>query len=84
MRQEWQRALQILSELQDYLVRRGWVLLHNPSQGIAIPNKRPYQKIHEGTKRIPVRLLHAKKMHKRSQCDMGRMTDGKNRNGQYC
>ena len=23
----------------DYLVRRGWVLLHNPSQGIAIPTR---------------------------------------------
>lgn len=25
----------------DYLVRRGWVLLHNPSQGIAFPTKNP-------------------------------------------
>lgn len=23
----------------DYLIRRGWVLLHNPSQGIAIPTR---------------------------------------------
>lgn len=23
----------------DYLVRRGWVLLHNPQQGIAIPTR---------------------------------------------
>lgn len=25
----------------DYLVERGWVLLHNPSQGIAFPTKNP-------------------------------------------
>lgn len=25
----------------DYLTERGWVLLHNPSQGIAIPTKNP-------------------------------------------
>ena len=25
----------------DFLVERGWVLLHNPSQGIAIPTKNP-------------------------------------------
>lgn len=28
----------------DYLVRRGWVLLHNPSQGIAIPTKNPLKR----------------------------------------
>lgn len=27
----------------DYLVRRGWVLLHNPSQGIAIPTRDVYR-----------------------------------------
>ena len=25
----------------DYLIERGWVLLHNPSQGIAFPTKKP-------------------------------------------
>ena len=28
-----------LHSFGDYLVERGWVLLHNPSQGIAIPTK---------------------------------------------
>lgn len=28
----------------DYLVRRGWVLLHNPSQGIAFPTKNPMKR----------------------------------------
>lgn len=28
----------------DYLVRRGWVLLHNPSQGIAIPTRNPMKR----------------------------------------
>lgn len=28
----------------DYLVERGWVLLHNPSQGIAIPTKNPVKR----------------------------------------
>lgn len=28
----------------DYLVRRGWVLLHNPSQGIAIPTRNPLKR----------------------------------------
>lgn len=28
----------------DYLVRRGWVLLHNPSQGIAIPTRNPMER----------------------------------------
>jgi hypothetical protein len=28
----------------DYLVRRGWVLLHNPSQGIAVPTRNPLKR----------------------------------------
>ena len=28
----------------DYLVRRGWVLLHNPSWGIAVPTKNPMKR----------------------------------------
>lgn len=28
----------------DYLVRRGWVLLHNPSQGIAVPTINPLKR----------------------------------------
>lgn len=28
----------------DYLTERGWVLLHNPSQGIAIPTRNPLKK----------------------------------------
>ena len=28
----------------DYLVEKGWVLLHNPSQGIAIPTKNPVKR----------------------------------------
>lgn len=28
----------------DYLVRRGWVLLHNPSHGIAVPTRNPLKR----------------------------------------
>lgn len=28
----------------DYLVRRGWVLLHNPSQGIDVPTRNPLKR----------------------------------------
>ena len=28
----------------DWLVERGWILLHNPSQGIAFPTKNPVKR----------------------------------------
>lgn len=33
-----------LHSFGDYLVERGWVLLHNPSQGIAAPTKNPIKR----------------------------------------
>ena len=37
--EEWLNDM--TSRAGDYLTDRGWVLLHNPSQGIAIPTKNP-------------------------------------------
>lgn len=33
-----------IMEAADYLVGRGWVLLHNPSQGIAVPTRNPMKR----------------------------------------
>lgn len=35
--------LQVLGTCGDYLIEMGWVLLHNPSQGVAFPTKDPFK-----------------------------------------
>ena len=38
--EEWMEIGDSISKSGDYLVDRGWVLLHNPSQGIAFPTRK--------------------------------------------
>ncbi|MFR5150272.1 MAG: hypothetical protein ACLTER_12575 [Ruminococcus sp.] len=48
----------------DYLVRRGWVLLHNPQQGIAIPTRDITREYTKAQKEFLYDYLHGKRLQK--------------------